>query len=90
MQSSDHLPSLPARQDGPFFGSEMILGNQTALLDPTSLQGCIPWDSSKQAPEEAKFFSLEVSRVVILLSAQLPPLRILSSTIYGHRSQGCP
>lgn len=36
---------------------EMIFKIQTALLDRSSLQGHIPWDSSKQIPEQAKVFS---------------------------------
>lgn len=30
---------------------EVILENQPALLDSSSLQGCLPWDFSKQVSE---------------------------------------
>jgi len=41
-------------RDGPFLSLErMILEYQQALLDPFSLHGRIPWDSSKQISEQA-------------------------------------
>lgn len=36
---------------------EIIPENQSALLDPTSLQDDLLWDSSKQIPEQIKVFS---------------------------------
>ena len=39
---------------------EMILENQTALLDSSSSQDHPPWASSKQTPEYAKVSSLEI------------------------------
>lgn len=50
-----------------------------SLLDPSSLQSLIPWDSSKQIHEAANTTLLK-SSIVTLLFALFPPLRILKST----------
>lgn len=48
-------------QDGPFLSlQEEIFENQPAFVDSSFLQGCIPWHSTKQVPEQAKVCSLEV------------------------------
>lgn len=41
-------------------GGDSWKKNQRALLDSSSLQGLIPWDSSKQMPEEVKICTLKV------------------------------
>lgn len=54
-------------QDGPFLSlQEENSEYQPALVDMSFLQGCIPWHSTKQDPEQAKSALLK-SRVVILL-----------------------
>lgn len=56
----------------------MILENKWALLDPSSIQDCLPWDSSKQDPKQAKICSLEVQGCgPAVLSDLFVPLRIL-------------
>lgn len=74
------LAWIPVAWDGPFLSQEeVILENKPALLDPSSLQDDIPWDSSKQVPEQAKVCSPEVwgyKPAICLVS-----LRILNSTI---------
>ena len=54
-----------------------MLEYQRAFLNPSSPQGCIPWDSSKQVSEEARVGSLEVQEMLLLSCS----LSILKSSI---------
>ena len=59
----------------------MILEFQTGLLDRSSFQDCIPWDSSKQVPEEAKVCLQGCDPAFCLvLSSQGPELHHLMVT----------
>lgn len=52
--------SLPTHLDGPFLSLEEVnLENQPVLLNPLSVQVCLPWDSLKLIANQAKVCSPE-------------------------------
>lgn len=71
---------FPTCWNRPFLILEEVIHEYLPAILHSSLQGCIPWDSSMQISEEAEVCSHRV-RVVVLHFALLPPIRILHSII---------
>ena len=68
----------------------VICDYQQAFLDPSSLQGCISRNSSKQISEEGQVCSLEI-QCCVLLFAMLPFLWTLNSTsLWSLPPSQCP
>lgn len=73
---------FPGSGDGSFLSLEDVIhDNQLGILHHCSPQDCVPWDSSKQAPEQASVCSPEPRAVVCRLVVLFTPLGILNSTI---------
>lgn len=83
------LLGFPAQYDGLLLNLEEVIldKNLPDLPDTSSLQGHIPWDSSKQDPEQAQVFSPEIQSygpaICLAPSSQ-------DSPSHSHHSQSCP
>jgi len=62
-----------------------MLESQSALQDPSSIQDGLPWDASKQIPEQAKICSSEIQDcdpVICLVSSSQEETSLFLSILF--------